>query len=179
MENQNNTPDDSLDWGQERPWVRPILSENPNYELWVCRPLKLKFKKLSENAKIPTKAHPDDACYDVYSPVDIVLDPRTITKFNLDFAVACPRHTKLCFYSRSGLASKGIFLSNSVGIVDENYRGCCAVALYNATNREYQISKGDRILQCALEFVQPFVIEEADELDETDRGTGGFGSSGK
>lgn len=141
--------------------------------------LVLLFKKLSEDCKLPTRAHPTDACYDIYSPVDVTLDPRTVTKFNLDFAVACPPGYKLCFYSRSGLASKGIFLTNSVGIVDQDYRGCCATALYNATNREYHISKGDRILQCALEVVHPFIIQEVDELDETERGSGGFGSSGK
>lgn len=140
---------------------------------------QLKFKKLSDNARIPTKAHDTDACYDVYSPVDIVLPPKVVTKFDLDFAVACPDGFKLCFYSRSGLASKGIILTNSVGIVDQDYRGCCATALYNSRNKEYKISKGDRILQCALERVIPFEIIEVDELDETERGTGGFGSSGK
>ena len=141
--------------------------------------LVLKFKKLSENARIPTKAHSTDACFDIYSPIDIILPPRVVTKFDLDFAVAVPPNFKLCFYSRSGLASKGILLTNSVGIVDQDYRGCCAVAFYNSRNKEYQISKGDRILQCALEFVYPFQIEEVEELDETERGTGGFGSSGK
>ena len=141
--------------------------------------LTLKFKKLSEDVKLPTKAHESDACYDIYSPVDIILPPKSITKFNLDFAVAPPHGYKLCFYSRSGLASKGVLLTNSVGIVDEGYRGCCAAAFYNAGVDEYRISKGDRILQCALEKVIEFEIEDVEELDETDRGTGGFGSSGK
>ena len=141
--------------------------------------LVLKFKRLSDDARIPTRAHSTDACYDVYSPVDIVLPARKVTKFNLDFAVACPDGYKLCFYSRSGLASKGILLTNSVGIVDQDYRGCCATALYNATDFAYIISKGDRILQCALEKVIPFDILETEELDETERGSGGFGSSGK
>jgi dUTP pyrophosphatase len=141
--------------------------------------LELKFKKLSENAKIPTKAHETDACYDVYSPVDVMLRPKEVTKFPLDFAVQCPDGYKLCFYSRSGVASRGILLSNSVGIIDQDYRGCCAAALYNSSNDEYYIRKGDRILQCALEKVIPFNIVEVEELSETERGAGGFGSSGK
>ena len=141
--------------------------------------LTLKFKKLSENATIPTKAHLEDACYDVYCPMDTVLPPNSITKIKLDFSVECPDGYKLCFYSRSGLASKGILLSNSVGIVDQNYRGCCMVALYNTTDKDYKIQKGDRIIQCALEKVIPFEIIEVDQLSDTDRGAGGFGSSGK
>ena len=141
--------------------------------------LTLKFKKLSENATVPTRAHTTDACYDVYSPIDIDLPPNSITKFDLDFAVECPDGYKLCFYSRSGLASKGVILTNSVGIVDQDYRGCCATALFNCTNKTYSIHKGDRILQCALEKVIPFEIVETEELSDTERGTGGFGSSGK
>ncbi len=141
--------------------------------------LTLKFLKLTEDTKVPTKAHPEDACYDVYCPMDVVLPPKSITKVKLDFAVECPDGYKLCFYSRSGLASKGILLSNSVGIVDQNYRGCCMAALYNSTDCDFEIQKGDRIIQCALEKVIPFDIEVVDTLSETDRGAGGFGSSGK
>ena len=141
--------------------------------------LVLKFKKLSEDAKIPTRAHPTDACYDVYSPVDVELTPKQMTKFDLGFAVEVPSGYKLCFYSRSGMGSKGILLGNSVGIIDQDYRGCCGVAFYNASNLPYQITKGDRVLQCALEKVISFDIQEADTLSETVRGSGGFGSSGK
>lgn len=139
----------------------------------------LKFKRLSKNTKLPTKAHATDACFDVYSPTDIILPAKKITKFSLDFAVECPDGFKLCFYSRSGLASKGIILTNSVGIVDQDYRGCCAVAFYNASDNDYQILKNDRILQFALEKVYPTTIVEIDELTETERGSGGFGSSGR
>ena len=141
--------------------------------------LELKFKKLSEYAKIPTKAHSTDACYDVYSPVDIILPPKSITRINLDFAVECPDGYKLCFYSRSGLASKGVLLTNSVGIIDQDDRGCCAAVFYNCENYEYHVGQGDRILQCALEKVIPFDIVEIEELSKTERGSGGFGSSGK
>ena len=141
--------------------------------------LKLKFKKLGEDTKVPTKAHDDDACFDVYCPKSTTLKPNSITKVSLDFSVECPDGYKLCFYSRSGLASKGILLSNSVGVIDQNYRGCCMVALYNINNYPFEISAGDRIVQCALEKVIPFEIEETQELSETDRGSGGFGSTGK
>lgn len=144
--------------------------------------LTLKFLRLSENCILPTKAHESDACYDIYSPVDIDLKSNDITKFNLDFSVSCPKGYKLCIYSRSGLASKGILLSNSVGIVDPDYRGCVGVALVNNNNSIYHISKGDRILQMALEKIYSFDIDEVTNksmLGETERGAGGFGSSGK
>lgn len=141
--------------------------------------LTLKFKKLSENVILPTKAHESDACFDVYSPIDIILPAKRITKFNLNFAVACPHGYKLCFYSRSGLASRGILLTNSVGIIDADYRGCCGVAFYNAGQYDYEIKEGDRILQFALEKVLDFNLVLVDELNETERGSGGFGSTGK
>lgn len=141
--------------------------------------LQLRFKKLSDDAKVPTKAHVTDACYDIYAPRDILLPVNELTKVELDFAVACPYGYKLCLYSRSGMASRGIILSNSVGIIDQDYRGCCAAVFINLSGIPYQIHKGDRILQCSLEVVNSFEILEVYELSLTERGSGGFGSSGK
>lgn len=138
----------------------------------------LKFKKLTENAILPNKAFPSDACYDVSAPNRVVLKSGEITKVSLDFAVSCPDGYKLCLYSRSGLASKGILLTNSIGIVDPNYRGSLAAAFYNTSDTDFIVESGDRILQMAIEKIWEFKIEEVNELDETDRGSGGFGSSG-
>lgn len=141
--------------------------------------LTLQFKKLHDHIKTPTRAHDTDACMDIYSPIDITLKKNSITKVHLGFSVACPTGYKFCLYSRSGLASKGILLSNSVGIVDEEYRGEVIAALYNINNEDYHVKSGDRILQCALEAVVPVQIIEVDELNQTSRGDGGFGSTGK
>ena len=141
--------------------------------------LELKFKKLHDDVIIPKKAHETDACFDVYSPIDIVLPAKSLTRVPLGFSVQCPMDFKLCFYSRSSMGAKGIWLGNSIGIIDEDYRGECMAVFYNSGDREYDIRKGDRILQCALEKVYYFEIKEVEELSKTKRGEGGFGSSGK
>lgn len=143
--------------------------------------LVLKFAKLSEETLLPYRASEQAACYDAYCPIDIVLEPGKVTHIPLNFAVQCPEGYKLCVYNRSGQGKKGILLANSVGIVDEDYRGNVGVLLLNTTDENYHISKGDRICQLALEKVNHFTFEEVpyNELQVTVRGTGGFGHSGK
>lgn len=141
--------------------------------------IEIKFKKNNKDVLIPTKAHSSDACFDIYSPIDIVLEPNKIYKIDLGFSVEIPHGYKLCIYSRSSMGLKGIVIPNSIGIIDADYRGSCGLILINLSNDDYEIKKHDRVAQMALEKVIPCKICEYDELNKTDRNTGGFGSTGK
>ena len=143
--------------------------------------LKLKISKVEDNMIMPTKGSKGAACWDCYSPIMIDIKPKTITKVPLNFAVECPEGYKLCLYSRSSMGSKGIWLGNSLGIVDFDYRGNIICAFYNSNDKSYHINAGDRICQMALEKVNDFELEEVsyEELSKTERGIGGFGSTGK
>ena len=140
----------------------------------------MNIKLLSENATIPTYAHEGDAGMDLYSAVDATVPCGEVVKVPTDVAMAIPSGYVGLIYPRSGLATKqGLRLSNCVGVVDAGYRGNVIVALYNDSAAPQKIYKGDRIAQMVI---QPFIscsLEEVEELDETERSTGGFGSSGK
>lgn len=140
--------------------------------------MKIQFVKLSENASVPVKKSRDDAGYDLKSAIDYSLYPGEIRIIPTDISIALAKGTFGMVVSRSGLASKGIVVNNAPGIIDCNYRGNCGVILRNQTDDIFNISKGDRIAQL---LVMPYFNvdwDEVPELDETSRGTGGFGSSG-
>lgn len=144
---------------------------------------KIKFKKLTNNAVIPTKAHPDDAGYDLYASLSeemIFIPPHQTLKIPTDIAMAIPKGYFGGIYARSGLASKqGLRPANAVGVCDSSYRGNIIVALHNDSERDQFIHNHDRIAQL---IIQPYLnldLEEVEELDETYRGDGGFGSSGR
>jgi len=141
--------------------------------------LVLKIKKINPKIVTPTRAHDTDACYDIYCPFKTTMKPRALTKINLGFHVETPPGYKLCIYSRSGLASKGILLTNSVGIIDPDYRGEVMAVFFNENVVPYEVNVGDRILQMALEKIWPFELEEVTKLSDTVRGAGGFGSTGR
>lgn len=143
--------------------------------------LKLRFAKLREDTKIPYRASETAACYDCFCPDDVVVQPGETKLIPLNFAVECPDGYKLCVYNRSGLGKKGLVLPNGVGIIDHDYRGNVGMLITNMSGGEYKFSAGDRICQIALEKVNEFEFDVVDysELSETERGTGGFGHSGK
>jgi dUTP pyrophosphatase len=152
------------------------------------------FKKLNENAKLPTKAHGDDVGYDLYALEDVVLDPQEVTKVRTGIAYGgfdALNHGTANFVAvfpkiegRSGLASKGIFPVG--GIVDPGYRGEIAVMLFNSVrlnsngspSTAFKIEAGDRIAQIVFYMTaQPDV--SIGELKQSERGDAGFGSTGK
>ena len=142
-----------------------------------------KIKKLRENAKIPFRATPGSAGMDLYACLDenIVIKPGERVLVPTGIAIALPDNSYVAYiYARSGLAIKnGITLSNCVGVVDSDYRGEVKVGLVNLSDTDYTVSPGDRIAQMVIAPVIIPQIEEADELDETERNAGGFGSTGK
>ena len=141
---------------------------------------KVKIKKLYEDTILPTRSNKEDAGWDLYAHEDVVIGPHLTIKVGTGIAIATPKKTFGGIFARSGLASKqGIRPANCVGIVDTGYRGEVGVALHNDGVTPVEIHKGDRIAQ--LIFV-PYVktnLKEVKELSSTDRGEGGFGSSGK
>lgn len=141
---------------------------------------KVKIKKLSERAIIPTYASPFSAGADLYSAMDeITIAPGETVLVKTGLALELPIGYAGLIYARSGLASKrGLAPANKVGVVDCDYRGEVMVALHNHSNIPQTVAAGERIAQLVI---APYIVadfEECDELSDTVRGEGGFGSTG-
>ena len=142
----------------------------------------VKIKKLSELAKTPTRGSEYAAGYDLYAATSEVTDiaPHSTVKIPTDIAMEIPKRTFGAVFARSGLASKkGLRPANCVGVVDADYRGNIIVALHNDSDLVRTVNNGDRIAQIILQKRYDMDFEEVEELDETERGDGGFGSTGK
>ena len=141
--------------------------------------VKIKLEPECSNL-FPTKAHPDDAGYDLYSRIDAVLEPLSGMAIPVGFAMELPSGYEAQIRPRSGLAAKyHITVTNSPGTVDANYRGEIKAILYNLGKEPFIIQCGDRIAQMVICKLPEIELVKATELSETDRGSGGFGSSGK
>ncbi len=149
----------------------------------------IKIKRLTETAKIPTKGSEYAAGFDLYadnfgdfkSSKDwtLMILPNETVKINTGIAVALPENTWGGVYARSGLSIKqGLAPANKVGVIDSDYRGPLIVALYNQSGYTQMIHQGDRIAQLVVHEFTPYEFEEVEELDNTSRGEGGFGSTG-
>lgn len=143
----------------------------------------LKIKKVRENAIIPKRATEGSAGMDLYACIDapIEIKPGDRVMVPTGIAIALPDANLVALiFARSGLAvKKGINLSNSVGVVDSDYRGEVQVGLINQSRETYVLEAGERIAQMVIMPVALPVIEEVAELDSTERGEGGFGSTGR
>ena len=142
----------------------------------------IKIKKLRENAKIPFRATPGSAGMDLYACIDdpVLIEPQKIAVIPTGIAVELesPEYVAL-IYARSGLAIKhGIAPANCVGVVDSDYRGEVCVGLVNQTDEPFTVQPQDRIAQMVIAPVELPRIEVVDELGGTERGAGGFGSTG-
>ena len=120
-----------------------------------------------------------DLCACIDAPVTLAPGQRTLVPTGIAIALPDTQHVALVF-ARSGLGiKKGICLSNGVGVIDSDYRGQIGVGLVNLSDEDYTIQPGDRIAQLmVVPVVQP-VLTFVEELDETERGQGGFGSTGR
>lgn len=145
--------------------------------------MRLEIKKLRENAVIPTRATQGSAGMDLYACVDapVLVEPFQTVVVPTGIAIALPDNSHAAFiYARSGLAIKhGLAPSNCVGVIDSDYRGEILVGLTNHSQTPYEIAPGERIAQMILAPVTLPEIAEVATLDETDRGAGGFGSTGR
>lgn len=142
----------------------------------------LKIKKLRENAKIPFRATDGSAGMDLYACIDedVLIKPGDIKLIPTGIAIALESKKYVALiYARSGLAIKhGISPANCVGVIDSDYRGEVCVGLTNLSNEDYVITKDERIAQLVISYVDIPQIEIAEELDDTNRSSGGFGSTG-
>ena len=141
--------------------------------------MRVKIKKLKEEAKIPEYAHYGDAGMDLFSCDDVVLKPGERKLISTGLAFEIPYGTELQIRPRSGLAlKKGISIVNSPGTLDHGYRGELGVVLINHGDEDFEVKKGDKIAQAVLNKIEIAEIEEVSELSETARGDGGYGSTG-
>jgi dUTP diphosphatase len=141
----------------------------------------LRYRRLGETARAPSRAHHGDAGYDLYAAEPMVVGPGERAVVGTGVAVAIPDGHAGLVVPRSGLAARhGIALVNAPGLIDPGYRGELRVLLLN-TDRErpFEIERGDRIAQLLLVRVEAPELEESDALDESARGVGGFGSTGR
>lgn len=153
-----------------------VIRTLPAY--WSC----VQIKRLKDNAIIPTQGSVAAAGYDAYACLDhdVEILPGKNAKIGTGIAVSIPEVTWLGIFARSGLATKeGLRPANCVGVVDADYRGEIIVAIYNDSLEAKIIHPGDRIAQLILLPKFNWYIEEVEDLDDTDRGAGGFGSTGK
>lgn len=143
--------------------------------------LPVEVKKLNENAILPTRGSDNAAGYDLYACIDepIVIKPHQTEKISTGLAFSLPPFTYAGIFARSGLATKeGLRPANCQGICDPDYRGPYIVALHNDTDTERVVTPKERIAQMILLPFFPMEFIEKDNLDETERGAGGFGSTG-
>jgi dUTP pyrophosphatase len=141
----------------------------------------LAFKRLSDAATIPTRAHDGDAGLDLYAAESARLGPGARASVGTGIAVAIPAGHAGLVVPRSGLAARhGIAVVNAPGLIDAGYRGELRVLLLNTDASEaFDVSPGDRIAQLVIAPVASADLVEVEELDVTVRGAGGFGSSGR
>lgn len=133
--------------------------------------------KLDKGAFTPTRAHPTDAGMDLYAVEKQVVPARGSAKFDTGVHIELPPGTVGMLKSKSGLNTKyGI---TSEGVIDVGYTGSIVAKLYNHTDKDYIVLKGDKITQLVIMPILTPELELVDELDATDRGDNGFGSSGR
>lgn len=132
-------------------------------------------KRLTETARLPTRGTPGSAGLDLYADEDTFIAPGQWRLISTGIAVAVPPHFAGLVWPRSGLACKGI--TTDAGVIDADYRGEVKVLLVNFSDSPWDISPGMRVGQLLIQPVFPH-ITEVDELPDTERGAGGFGSTG-
>lgn len=149
-------------------------------ETTISRKPVIKFEKLSPEANLPTRADNGSACYDLYSSETVVVRPHSRSLVRTGLKWEPPSNVEMQIRPRSGLALKhGITVLNTPGTVDSSYRGEIGVILFNTSDEEYEVRTGDRIAQAKFSIVNQFDIYCADSVNETERGDGGFGHSGR
>lgn len=149
----------------------------------------IRFVKTHKDAKLPTKAHDGDNCFDLYAVEDTIIPGGKygpIDEVNIGNAVVPVGITVgyitpgfgFVLRPKSGLGFKA-GLQPHLGEIDNGYRGDCAVKMYNFTDKEYEFKKGDKVAQIKIEKIYDTTVEWTNEVEEAQRGDAGFGSSGK
>lgn len=129
-----------------------------------------------EDAQEPTRGSDEAAGYDLYSYENQTITPNKIKLIDTGISIRVPSGTYGRIAPRSSVSKKGILVN--AGVIDRDYRGPVKVMVHNLSNNDYVINKNDRIAQLILEQIKTPPVELVEELDDTERGDGGFGSTG-
>jgi|SRR3989344_3437408 len=141
--------------------------------------VNIKIKKLHSEAITPKYAHQGDAGMDIYSVEELIIPSkeRGLVKTGLSFEI--PEGYEIQVRPKSGLAlNHGLTILNTPGTIDSGYRGEICVIIFNSSAKDYQVKKSEKIAQIVLKKVESMDIEEVNELSDSSRGQGGFGSTG-
>jgi dUTP pyrophosphatase len=138
----------------------------------------LKVKKLSKNAKIPTYGHEGDACFDLYALENYTVRPGEVLLIRTGLAMAISEGYEMQVRPRSGLSLKGLIIPNSPCTIDAGYRGEIKTPMANVSDKATTIRAGDRYAQATIKPIWRVIFQEVDDLPDSERGEGGFGSTG-
>jgi len=139
--------------------------------------IKIKIKKINPEAIIPHYSHEGDAGMDIYSCEDVVIKANQRALVSTGLAIELPEGYVSLIWDKSGIASK-FGITKMAGVIEHTYRGEYKILLFNTSNQDYIIKKGQKIAQLLVQPIITAEVEEAQELSETSRGEGGFGSTG-
>ena len=143
--------------------------------------MQIKWKRLSPQAVLPQKQTAGSAGYDLAACLEepLTIPPGEMEMVPLGFAAELPQGLAGFVFSRSGLGAQGLVVAQGVGVIDSDYRGPLRVGLHNLRSGPYTVHPGDRIAQLLVVPVLCPEVEIVDRLPETERGAGGFGSTGR
>ena len=142
--------------------------------------VNIKIEKIFPDAILPSYAHPGDVGMDLFSYETYILKPGERRLFKTRLKVEIPEGYEMQIRPKSGLAlNHGVTVLNTPGTIDAGYRGEVGVILINHGKEVYSIKKGDKIAQAVISSIERAVLEEVEKLEESSRGEGGFGSTGK
>ncbi len=139
--------------------------------------MKIKIKKLYPDTKMPSYAHPGDVGLDIYAMEDIVIPPGGHYRFMNGFALEFPSGYAALVKDKSSISKAGLHTMG--GVFDAGFRGEYNVHLVNLSDKPYIVEKGDKVAQLLIMPVEIVELEEVDELSDSSRGTGQFGSTGR
>jgi len=139
--------------------------------------MKLKVKRIHEDAKLPLYQHKGDAGLDIFSSIDCVLEKGEVKPVSSGIKVAIPEGYVGLIWDKSGISLKGVH--KLAGVVDSGYRGEVKVVMVNLGDEPFVIEKGMKIAQLLIQPINEVEVVEVEELEETSRGEEGFGSTGK
>lgn len=147
---------------------------------FLFKSISVKVKKLNENAEMPRRATAESAGFDLHCIDNFTINPGDHYTIPTGLAFEIPTGYVMLIYPRSGHAKKyGITLSNAVGVVDSDYRGEVAVLMHNTGEHPVSFRMGDRVAQALVHKIPDIELVQCEELSETRRGKGGFGSTGR
>jgi len=138
--------------------------------------MELKVKRIRPQAKLPSYGHPGDAGLDLFSSEDHLLRPGEVRPVQTGIQVAIPRGHVGLIWDKSGISLRGVH--RLAGVVDAGYRGEVQVVMVNLSREPYEIKAGMKIAQMLIQPIVEINVVEAENLDDTSRGEGGFGSTG-